>query len=288
MSEQKPNVELVQMPVNSNTEYSISIPSATVYPPFVAGNQSLNTTQLNTTKQPPKEESPVKSKAITRFQKIASLAVTQNPGKVQQEQYKSHIKRLREKVVIYEYMCYQASSYYKKWNRIFLIPSLFITAMLALINATVVESVVSNETLKIINVAFNTFLTFLVSLKNMYKFSEKGGYFFNQKKKFTKLHNSLNNEVINQINKLHIEHDTIVTLTSEYDYLDENIEYEIPEHIRKTVKERFHHCSIPTICNGIEKTEEIPASEEKRKGLEKIVGLFKSNKKAIYSVSTDL
>jgi hypothetical protein len=60
-------------------------------------------------------------------------------------------------------------------------------------------------------------------VQNTLKFPEKSDYFFNLKKKFTKLHNSLNNEILDQVSHLHVNPDILRNLMKEYEVLDENI-----------------------------------------------------------------
>ena len=158
-------------------------------------------------------------------------------------------KKLRERVIIYEYLCYITSIYYSRWNKVFLIPSIIISSLLALINSNLETNQYS--WLKIVNVVGNGILAFFISIQNAFKFAEKCDYFFNQKKKFTRLHNSLNNNIIGQITNLKIDQEQLLEQMREYDNLDENIQYEFPRHIIVNTREAFKGYSMPTICNGI-------------------------------------
>jgi hypothetical protein len=171
----------------------------------------------------------------------------------------TNIKKIREKVIIYEYMCYKTSSYYNFWNRVFLVPSIILTSGLALINSNLGQEYASE--LKIFNVVSNGVLTLLISLQNAFKFGEKGEYFFNQKKKFTKLHNALNNEIINQNNNSEM----IMNQINEYEQLDENLLYEFPRNIIVDTRVKFAKYSLPTICNGIKVVEDDIQLRQKRR-----------------------
>ena len=171
----------------------------------------------------------------------------------------TNIKKIREKVIIYEYMCYKTSSYYNFWNRVFLVPSIILTSGLALINSNLGQEYASE--LKIFNVVSNGVLTLLISLQNAFKFGEKGEYFFNQKKKFTKLHNALNNEIINQNNNSEM----IIQQMNEYEQLDENLLYEFPRNIIVDTRVKFAKYSLPTICNGIKVVEDDIQLRQKRR-----------------------
>lgn len=197
------------------------------------------------------------------------------------------IRKLRERVIIYEHMCYKTAEYYSKWNRFCVIPSLFLSAALAIYNSAsmtattssstpdIVES--AHNTSKIVNVVLNGSITLILSVQNTLKFPEKSDYFFNLKKKFTKLHNSLNNEILDQVSHLHVNPDILRNLMKEYEVLDENINYEFPRSIINDTKKKFHTYSLPTVCNGIQVVEQEIQT--------RVVGHFKrSSKLKTYSI----
>jgi hypothetical protein len=171
------------------------------------------------------------------------------------------IRKLRERVIIYEHMCYKTAEYYSKWNRFCVIPSLFLSAALAIYNSASMTSTTpsadsTQNTSKIVNVVLNGSITLILSVQNTLKFPEKSDYFFNLKKKFTKLHNSLNNEILDQVSHLHVNPDILRNLMKEYEVLDENINYEFPRSIINDTKRKFHSYSLPTLCNGIQVVEQ--------------------------------
>lgn len=166
------------------------------------------------------------------------------------------LKKLRERVIIYEFLCHLTSNYYSKWNKGFLIPSIILSSLLALLNSNLYNNECNENNgelsgLKIFNVVSNGLLTFMISFQNAFKFAEKTDYFFNLKKKFARLHNSLNNNIIGQISNLKIDQEGLLELMKEYDNLDENILYEFPRHLLNDVRNKFKGYSMPTICNGI-------------------------------------
>ena len=153
------------------------------------------------------------------------------------------IRKLRERVIIYEHMCYKTAEYYSKMNRFCVIPSLFLSATLAIYNSATItyssDVPDTSNTTKIVNVVMNGSITLLLSIQNTLKFPEKSDYFFNLKKKFTKLHNSLNNAILDQVNHLHIDPEMLRSLMKEYEILDENINYEFPHSIINDSKTKF-------------------------------------------------
>jgi hypothetical protein len=179
------------------------------------------------------------------------------------------IRKLRERVIIYEHMCYKTAEYYSRLNRFCVIPSLFLSAAMAIYNSAAMLTTPSSSapcvpdstesslnTTKIVNVVLNGSVTLILSVQNTLKFPEKSDYFFNLKKKFTKLHNSLNNEILDQVSHLHVNPDILRNLMKEYEVLDENINYEFPRSIINDTKRKFHTYSLPTVCNGIQVVEQ--------------------------------
>ena len=165
-------------------------------------------------------------------------------------------KKLRERVIIYEYMCYKTSEHFSWWNRIFLYPSVLLSTGLAFINSNVINNTSTDNTIKIINVVSNGLLTLFIAIQNVNKSAEKADYFFNLKKKFSKIHNLLNNEIVGQISNLKFDQEALLEIKREYDNIDENIIYEFPKRIIKDTKTKFSKFNLPTICNGIEIVEE--------------------------------
>lgn len=166
-------------------------------------------------------------------------------------------KKLRERVIIYEYMCYKTSQYFNWWNRIFLYPSVILSTGMAFMNSNVVTyNTETDNTIKIVNVVCNGLLTLFIAIQNVQKSAEKADYFLNLKNKFSKLHNLLNNEIVGQISNLKFDQETLLEIKREYDNVDENIIYEFPKRIINDTKIKFKKFNLPTICNGIEIVEE--------------------------------
>ena len=196
------------------------------------------------------------------------------------------IKKLRERVIIYEYMCFRTNSFYSLLNKCFLIPSIFVSSGLALLNSNYFrDNTDDNESniVKILNISGNGLLTLLITLQNAFKFGEKADYFFNMKKKFSKLHNSLNNEIVNQISSQRINQSKLLESMTEYDHLDQSIHYEFPRNIIQDTKGKFKHYSLPTICNGIEVVEEeVQPRDPKQHTFSNLLGM---NKKKSYQIN---
>ena len=166
-------------------------------------------------------------------------------------------KKLRERVIIYEYMCYKTSQHFNWWNRVFLYPSVILSSGMAFMNSNVINSnTTTDNTIKIVNVVCNGLLTLFIAIQNVQKSAEKADYFFNLKKKFSKLHNLLNNEIVGQISNLKFDQEALSEIKREYDNVDENIIYEFPKRIINDTKTTFKKFNLPTICNGIEIVEE--------------------------------
>jgi len=192
------------------------------------------------------------------------------------------IKKLRERVIIYEYLCNRTNGFYSILNKCFLIPSIFLSSGLTLFNSNYFKNSEDNSVV-LSNVIGNSILTLLIALQNAFKFGEKSDYFFNMKKKFSKLHNTLNNEIINQISYLKINQNKLLDFMTEYDHLDQSIHYDIPRHIIVDTRNKFKHYSLPTICNGVEVVEEDVQPRDPKKHV--FTGILRSNKKKSYQIN---
>ena len=110
----------------------------------------------------------------------------------------TNLQKIREKIIITEYMCATSSKYFSFWNNVFMIPSILLTSTNAIINSFFGNTSDYGREIKIYNVVSNSTLTFLIAIQNYFKFGEKAEYFFNYKKKYAKIHNAINNEIIHQ------------------------------------------------------------------------------------------
>jgi hypothetical protein len=187
--------------------------------------------------------------------------------------------KLRHRVIIYEYMCYKSYNYYSILSKIFTIPCILISSIMTIINSNLFYNTTDDSMLtlvKVLNIVAGALLTFLMTLQNFLKFVEKADYFFNTRKKFSKLHNTLNNEIVHQITNMKFSPDSIQNFLREYDYLDDSLTYEFPRHIINDVKSKFSSYSLPTICNGIEVSEyDVQPREHKtRKRVRRFSGMF--------------
>ena len=217
------------------------------------------TTTLSETRQRLEDED-LNNKIDRELSRLNSSQQNEGGDNASLEQHLiANIKKIREKVIIYEYMCYRSSSFYNFWNRVFLVPSIILTSGLALINSNMGQEYASE--LKIFNVVSNGVLTILIALQNTFKFAEKADYFFSQKKKFTKLHNTLNNEIVNQNNNAEM----LIKQMNEYEQLDESMLYEFPRKIIVDTRVKFANYSLPTICNGIKVVEDDIQLRQKRR-----------------------
>jgi len=254
-------------------------------------NNTIQSAQSTTTPKSPIDESyemddynsKIENEIMRRNQiTTTTIACVSSDNTSLETHLSTTIRKLRERVIIYEHMCYKTAEYYSKWNRFCVIPSLFLSAALAIYNSASITSTTpsadsTQNTSKIVNVVLNGSITLILSVQNTLKFPEKSDYFFNLKKKFTKLHNSLNNEILDQVSHLHVNPDILRNLMKEYEVLDENINYEYPRSIINDTKKKFHTYSLPTLCNGIQVVEQ----EIQTRGL----GHFKrSSKLKTYSI----
>lgn len=162
--------------------------------------------------------------------------------------------RIRDQVIVYEYLCYRTFKYYSKYSKFLTFPSICISSLIALLNSNM-GNAVDPSRLQIVNVIGNSLLTFVITLSSVLKFAEKSDYFLNLKTKFTKLHNKLNNEFVRQryCDTFDTESPEFISIMLEYSNLDETISYTFPDSIIEDVRVKFKGHHLPTICNGIER-----------------------------------
>lgn len=154
-------------------------------------------------------------------------------------------RRLRDKVIVYEYMCNRTSRMYGKYDWIMIFILTVFSAILVLLNSNMTQFA---EVMTIINIAGNSINAFVIVIKTLTKFGEKADYFKNTKGKFTDLHNKLNSGLLNKTMTPH----SLDIFMKDYDHLDTNMTYEVPDSILNEVRTKFEGCALPTICNGIE------------------------------------
>ena len=162
---------------------------------------------------------------------------------------------LRERTCVHEYLCYKTCEYYSRLNKATTIPSIVLTGGLMLFNSNTsadecTGSSSLNNLLKGINIAGNSLLTVLLSIQSAFKFAEKADYFFNQRKKYTRLHGNINDEIIrhNTVQPMDAEH--LKEWSREYNSLDENMLYDYPPHIIRIARDKFKNHHMPLICNS--------------------------------------
>jgi len=162
---------------------------------------------------------------------------------------------LRERTCVHEYLCYRTCEYYSLLNKATTIPSIVLTGGLMLFNSNTsadecTGSSSLNNLLKGINIAGNSLLTVLLSIQSAFKFAEKADYFFNQRKKYTRLHGNINDEIIrhNTVQPMDAEH--LKEWSREYNSLDENMLYDYPTHIIRIARDKFKNHHMPLVCNS--------------------------------------
>ena len=96
-------------------------------------------------------------------------------------------KKLRERVIIYEYMSYKTSQHFNWWNRVFLYPSVILSSGMAFMNSNIINNnTETDNTIKIVNVVCNGLLTLFIAIQNIQKSAEKAAFFLKECKRVQK------------------------------------------------------------------------------------------------------
>lgn len=136
----------------------------------------------------------------------------------------------RDKVFIYNILTSKASDFYGTLKSFVNIPIIVSSSALSIINS----SFEPNDILKLINIIFNCFVAFMVSMISNFKITEKASNFRNISLKFQKLlHN-----VDDKLSETNPDIEDVRDISRQYDELLEQID-QIPEFIKKRVYKMY-------------------------------------------------
>jgi hypothetical protein len=143
------------------------------------------------------------------------------------------IRQLREykdKIYIYNILTSKASDFYGTLKSFVNIPIIVSSSALSITNS----SFEPNDILKLINIIFNCFVAFMMSMISNFKITEKASNFWNISLKFQKLlHN-----VDDKLSETNPDIEDVRDISRQYDELLEQID-QIPEFIKKKVYKMY-------------------------------------------------
>lgn len=154
------------------------------------------------------------------------------------------IQNYRDMSYVNNILCDQSSNYYNNLKNIINIPLILSSSALTILNS----SDFSSDQMKIPNIIINACTTLLLSLINNFKFVEKANNFKSVAVKYNKLTHNIESRLTNDINNISIS--DISNIITEYDNLNESIDYSFPDHIKERVKKIYkNNRKLPSSLN---------------------------------------
>lgn len=162
------------------------------------------------------------------------------------------LEEYRDRCYVNNVLCQFSSDYYGKLKMVLSIPLIILSSVMTILNSSELNSASSTDSMRkgtqILNIILNTFTIILISLGNTLKYNEKESNFRVLAIKYNKLCHIFEDNLVYSASK--ISHGTIFELITEYDNLNETLEYSFPEHIKNKVKKIYKgNRTLPNILN---------------------------------------
>lgn len=162
------------------------------------------------------------------------------------------LEEYRDKCYVNNVLCQRSSEYYSGLKMLISIPLIVLSSIMTVMNSAELNSSSLDNNymrvVKILNIILNSFTVLLISFNNTFKISEKHNQFRLLSIKYIKLCHVLEDNLVYSIHQ--ISHQTIFELIVEYDNLNETLEYNFPEHVKRAVKKMYlNKKTLPNILN---------------------------------------
>lgn len=154
------------------------------------------------------------------------------------------LQSYRDRAYVSNCLCEEASNWYGKLRSIINIPILFSNSVMIIFNS----SSFSTDDMKIPNIVLNSLTSLLLSIMGNFKLVEKQTNFKSIGLKFNKLCHSIENNLTNDIDNISI--DQINNFITEYDNLNESLDFAFPDFIKTKISKRYYgKKALPNILN---------------------------------------
>jgi hypothetical protein len=130
-------------------------------------------------------------------------------------------------------MCDQSSNYYTRMKYLFQVPIIISSSTMTIVNSN--TSINDNNIVNIFNIAINVLITVLIALQSTFMITEKSYQFKLNAAKFSKLEHFIENKMINSTPTTEF----IENITLQYNSHIDDIDYVIPEYIKKDMRMKF-------------------------------------------------
>lgn len=158
-----------------------------------------------------------------------------------------------DKTFIMSILCENAKNYYYNFRNILIIPTILLSSILCILNASS-DSIVDEKhfILTILNIFINAIIAFISGLQSYLQINDKYIQFQTLTTKFIKLEHYIENYISNYPSKINDKFidDTI----SNYDNLIDDIDFTFPNFIKVKVKQKYKDIrTMPNVLNGDKK-----------------------------------
>ena len=156
------------------------------------------------------------------------------------------LQSYRDKAYISNILCQECASYYNNIKTVINVPIIFFNFIIIIMNSTTFNS--KAEYITIPNIICNSGTVILMGLITNFKIVEKASVFRITGIKFNKLCHNIENKLSNDIEN--ITSNDITNFISEYDNINENLEYFYCNFIKIKIKDRYKNKkTLPNILN---------------------------------------
>lgn len=143
------------------------------------------------------------------------------------------LQSYRDKAYVSNILCEDCSTFYSNLKSLVNIPLILSSSVMAILNSSSFEA----ETMKIPNVVINSVNALLLSLISNFKLVEKSSNFKSIGNKFNKLCHAIEDKLTNDQDNITTEH--IRMFITEYDNLNESLEYSYLEFIKNKIQKKY-------------------------------------------------
>ena len=157
-------------------------------------------------------------------------------------------------------MCDQCSNYYTRLKYMFQVPIIISSSTMTIVNSN--TNIKNNYIVNIFNITINVLITVLIALQSTFMITEKAYQFKLNAAKFSKLEHFIENKIIS----LTPTTEFIENITLQYGSHMDDIDYVIPEYIKRDMRIKFEgKRRLPFMININEHNEHNEANETKCK-----------------------
>jgi len=160
-----------------------------------------------------------------------------------------NLKLYQERCFINSLLYHQTMEFNMFLRNIINIPSILMSGILTILN-----SIMDEKDVKVVNIVLNGTIGLILGMVNNFKINDKIAVFKNQKNKMIKLQHKIDSFIYSNTD---IDVKDIEDVISTYDSYIEEMEFEIPNFIKKKIKKKYNKLNLPLSLMTVECTAEL-------------------------------